>query len=124
GTMKVECEPERELFFLGTVGRRFASSHPRTILKMSGFDVEGTGFQLGQIQQGENTKYLYGFASRRGENFKVLTKAKNIDLTALVDQSEPVELQVILEGKRKYRIEVLPYKGNSRLVKINGVEGG
>ncbi len=130
GTFQVESEEERELFFLGAVGRRFLPTKelpPRKVLKMSGFDVEGTGFSVGLVTQG-NFTYLYGYSSKRGENFNVLKSCKSLTAESFAqmltkEEAEPFEFTVKLSKQTRLKFEVSPHKGHSRLVKVNGVDG-
>lgn len=128
GTFKVENEEERELFFLGVVGRRFLPTKelpPRKVVKMSGFDVEGTGFSVGLVSQA-NFSYLYAYSSKRGENFNVLKKFEPQtaeSFSQMLTTEEAFEFSVRLSKKTQLKFEVSPYKGQSRLVKVNGVEG-
>ena len=129
GTFKVEDEDESELFFLGTIGRRFLSSKSllsRKIVMICGFDIDGTGFQIGLVNH-DGLSYYYGFVSKRGENFKVLNKPVNMtkeDFSQLGIKTEKdtCQLELTFDGKL-YKFEVMPHKGSSRLVKVNGVDG-
>lgn len=100
GTFKVESEKEKELFFLGSVGRRLYSVSndsksvhllPRKVMKICGFDVEGNGFQVGvvnfpfpsKLPKSAESEFVYGFTSRQGNNFDLLTKLEQVGQTPI-----------------------------------------
>ncbi len=153
GTFKVKSEEEKELFFLGTVGRRMYSSKckdsnvhipvaapTRKVFKMCGFDVDGNGFQVGivklqlgsadELASSSTTEYQYGFTSKQGFNFDLLLECSEnftseLFKSLLNGKTDKMELKFKFNNKITFQIEIQPYEGNSnwKLVKINGVDG-
>lgn len=128
GTFKVENNEETELFFLGTVGRRFAPESavfPRKVIKVSGFNTEGVGFQVGLVQSGKFI-YRYGFSSANGDVFKLMreTTIKKEQFSDFINKKE-VAFEVNFGGNLKsLKIEVGKSIGHGRrLIRVDGVEG-
>ena len=138
GTFQVESQEERELFFLGSIGRRFfqnTGTVPRKVMKICGFNKEGLGFQFGFVKTDDDLQFRFGFISRNGEKFKLLS---NISLKFEQVDQLPHYFKVFkhfklidtlkfdanfVDDNKCYKLSINPWKNNWYLVDINGIEG-
>lgn len=126
GTFKIEDEEDKELFFLGTIGRRFLpkSKICRRVVKLFGIDKDGNCFQIGRVTVNNSVQYRYGFMSRCGDNFDLVD---NLSMTKSqfdqLKQNKSFKLEAAFKNGKKLEISVSESENDYRKCKVNGIDG-
>ncbi|XP_054166988.1 prodigiosin synthesizing transferase PigC-like [Oppia nitens] len=102
GTFKEEKETERNIYFWGSMSKKYLTSHKkRNITRICGFTKKGIGFDIGFVKNDGNVEYRFGMLFNRVKrfhkllgltinksDFESLKNGSNIQFTAKFDDKE------------------------------------